>query len=30
MNLLTEGSSPDFVQKITGLDLQTIQELAAR
>ncbi|MCL2186243.1 MAG: hypothetical protein FWB86_10380 [Treponema sp.] len=27
-NLLAEGSSPEFVQKITGLDLKTIQELS--
>ena len=27
MNLLTEGSSFDFVQKITGLDIETIQGL---
>ena len=26
-NLLTEGSTPEFVQKITGLDLETISEL---
>jgi predicted transposase YdaD len=26
-NLLAEGSTPDFVQKITGLDLETIEEL---
>jgi predicted transposase/invertase (TIGR01784 family) len=26
-NLLTEGSTPEFVQKITGLDLETIQKL---
>jgi len=26
-NLLIEGSTPDFVQKITGLDLETIQGL---
>ena len=28
-NLLSEGSSPEFIQKITGLDLETIQELSA-
>ena len=26
-NLLAEGSTPEFVQKMTGLDLKTIQEL---
>ena len=26
-NLLAEGSSPDFIQKITGLDVKTIQAL---
>ena len=26
-NLLTEGSSPEFIQKITGLDMETIQSL---
>ena len=26
-NALAEGSTPDFVQKITGLDLETIEEL---
>jgi len=26
-NLLTEGSTPEFVQKITGLDLETIANL---
>jgi predicted transposase/invertase (TIGR01784 family) len=26
-NLLCEGSTPEFVQKITGLDLETIQTL---
>jgi predicted transposase/invertase (TIGR01784 family) len=26
-NLLAEGASPEFVQKITGLDLETIQKL---
>jgi len=26
-NALAEGSTPDFVQKITGLDLETIKEL---
>jgi predicted transposase/invertase (TIGR01784 family) len=26
-NLLAEGSTPEFVQKITGLDLETIQGL---
>jgi predicted transposase YdaD len=26
-NLLAEDSTPDFVQKITGLDLETIEEL---
>jgi predicted transposase/invertase (TIGR01784 family) len=26
-NLLTEGSTPEFVQKITGLDLETIAGL---
>ena len=26
-NLLAEGSTPGFVQKITGLDLETIEEL---
>ena len=25
INLLAEGASPEFVQKITGLDLETIQ-----
>jgi len=25
-NLLAEGSTPEFVQKITGLDLETIME----
>jgi predicted transposase/invertase (TIGR01784 family) len=29
-NLLSEGSTPEFVQKITGLDLKTVQELAAK
>jgi len=29
-NLLTEGSTPEFVQKITGLDMQLVQELAAK
>ena len=28
MNLLAEGSTPEFVQKITGLDLETIQSLS--
>ena len=27
-NLLTEGSTPDFIHKITGLDLETIQSLS--
>jgi predicted transposase/invertase (TIGR01784 family) len=27
-NLLSEGSTPEFVQKITGLDLETIQTLS--
>ena len=27
LNLLAEGSSPEFIQKITGLDLATIQSL---
>ena len=27
-NALTEGSTPEFIQKITGLDIKTIQELA--
>ena len=26
-NLLAEGSTPEFVQKITGLDLETIEKL---
>jgi len=26
-NLLAEGSTPEFVQKITGLSLETINEL---
>ena len=26
-NLLTEGATPDFVQKITGLDMETIENL---
>ena len=26
-NALAEGSTPEFVQKITGLDLETIKEL---
>ena len=26
-NLLAEGSTPEFVQKITGLDLETINQL---
>lgn len=26
-NLLTEGSTPEFVQKITGLEMETILEL---
>jgi len=26
-NLLAEGSTPDFIQKITGLDIETIQNL---
>ena len=30
INLLAEGSSPEFVQKITGLDLETIQELISK
>jgi len=25
--LLTEGSTPEFIQKITGLDLEIIKEL---
>ena len=28
-NLINEGSTPDFIQKITGLDLETIQGLTA-
>ena len=28
-NLLAEGSTTEFVKKITGLDLETIQELVA-
>jgi len=27
-NLLTEGSTHEFIQKITGLDIKTIQELS--
>jgi len=27
INALAEGASPEFVQKITGLDLETIQKL---
>ena len=27
MNLLAEGATPEYVQKITGLDLETIQSL---
>jgi len=27
-NALVEGSTPEFIQKITGLDMKTIQELA--
>jgi predicted transposase/invertase (TIGR01784 family) len=26
-NLLAEGSTPEFVQKITGLDMETIENL---
>jgi hypothetical protein len=26
-NLLAKGSTPEFVQEITGLDLETIQRL---
>ena len=26
-NLLTKGSTPDFIHEITGLDLETIQKL---
>ena len=26
-NLLAEGSTPDFIQKITGLDIETIKAL---
>jgi len=26
-NLLAEGSTPEFIKKITGLDLETIQKL---
>ncbi|MDR1257095.1 MAG: Rpn family recombination-promoting nuclease/putative transposase [Spirochaetaceae bacterium] len=29
-NALSEGASPEFVRKITGLDLQTITQLAAQ
>ena len=29
MNLLAEGSTPEFIQKITGLDLDTIQSLSS-
>jgi predicted transposase/invertase (TIGR01784 family) len=29
-NLLSKGSTPEFVHEITGLDLQTVQELAAK
>ena len=28
--LLVKGSNPEFVQEITGLDLQTIQELTQK
>jgi predicted transposase/invertase (TIGR01784 family) len=28
-NLLAEGSTPEFVQKITGLDMDTIEGLRA-
>ena len=28
-NLLVKGSTPEFVQEITGLNLKTIQELAS-
>ena len=28
-NLLAEGSTPDFVQKITGLSLEEIEKLQA-
>ena len=27
-NLLLEGSSPEFIQKITGLDIETIKKLS--
>ena len=27
-NLLSEGSTPEFIQKITGLDMETIKGLA--
>ena len=26
-NLLAEGSTPEFIQKITGLDMETIENL---
>ena len=26
-NLLAEGAAPDFIQKITGLDIKTIKNL---
>ena len=29
-NLLAEGSAPEFVQKITGLNLETIQEISTQ
>ncbi|MDR1148009.1 MAG: hypothetical protein LBK66_05200 [Spirochaetaceae bacterium] len=29
-NLLFEGASPEFVRKITGLDIESITQLAAR
>ena len=28
MNLLAEGASPEFIRKITGLDLETIQKIS--
>jgi predicted transposase/invertase (TIGR01784 family) len=29
-NLLAKGSPPEFIQEVTGLDMQTIKELAAK
>jgi hypothetical protein len=29
-NALSEGASPEFVRKITGLDIEAITQLAAR